>query len=259
MGIKILITLFLTVLFTCGTSAVSAQAKSLSAMRWTLTELNGKAINASGAFIEFSGDRKNASGSGGCNRFFSGVSIGRGTMGFSGIGSTRMACPATMETEAEFFGALRAVTRHRVSAGNLTLFSGRKAIAKFDGEARTDTTVGATGSALEDRKWILESIKGEAIGTTQAEPFINFNGEDQGAGGNTSCNVFGGQYTAARGAFKLSMPISTLRACIEDSSMQVERGMLDGRQNANRFAVFEDRLTLYRDDEVLLVFRGADK
>ncbi|CAN5768881.1 META domain-containing protein [soil metagenome] len=253
-------TIFLMAMLYAGDVRVgSAQAGGLTNMRWSLSELNERPTDTSTAFVEFSADRKNASGSGGCNRFFSGVSVDRATMRFSGIGSTRIACPATMETEAEFFGALRAVTRYRITDGTLTLFAGRKAVARFAGVARTDTTVGATGSALEDRKWILESIKGEVIGTTQAQPFINFNGEGNGAGGNTSCNVFGAEYTAARGAFKLSMPISTLRACIEDSSMEVERGMLDGLQQANRFAVFDDRLTLYRDNEVLLVFRGSDK
>ena len=138
------------------------------------------------------------------------------------------------------------------------LMKGSRTVLRFAGTLIETGQSGNGGMGLEGRKWMLDSIRGKPIGTTQFPAFIVFRGPDEGAGGNTSCNVFGGNYAAGNGEFKLSMPIQTLRACIEDESMSVERGMLDGLQQASRFEIFEDRLTLYRGGEVLLVFRGTD-
>lgn len=242
-----------------GVAAIAATAQtSISGYKWDLVEMNGESVGATRAFIEFSEDRRNVSGSAGCNRMFGGVRIGRGAMRFSGIGTTRMFCDGQMEAEAEFLDAMKDVTRFRHRGDSLTLFAGNREVLKFSGTAIETQDASAGGTSLEGRKWLLESIKGQSIGSTQYQAFIVFRGQDDGAGGNTSCNVFGGNYSASGGVFKLSMPIQTLRACIEDESMSVERGMLDGLQETNRFEVFEDRLTLFRDDEVLLVFKGTD-
>jgi heat shock protein HslJ len=238
--------------------AASAQLTGVAGYKWGLVEMNGEIVGATRAYIEFSEDRSKVSGNASCNRMFGGVRIGRGTMRFSGIGTTRMFCEGLMDAERDFLEAMQSVTRFRQRGDSLTLYAGNRAVLKFSGTAIEADNMSMGSMALERRKWLLESIKGQQIGTTQYQPFIVFRGPDEGAGGNTSCNVFGGNYTATKGEFKLSMPIQTLRACIEDDSMSIERGMLDGLQQANRFEVFEDRLTLYRGSEVLLVFRGTD-
>ncbi|HMO81604.1 MAG TPA: META domain-containing protein [Pyrinomonadaceae bacterium] len=236
----------------------TAQTSGVAGYKWALVEMNGEAAGPTRAYVEFTEDRRNVSGNAGCNRMFGGVRIARSTMRFSGIGTTRMFCDGLMEAESEFLDTLKSVSRFRQRGDNLTLLAGNRAVLKFAGTSIETDDTSVVGITLESRKWLLESIKGQPIGSAQYQAFIVFRGPDEGAGGNTSCNVFGGNYSASKGVFKLSMPIQTLRACIEDESMSIERGMLDGLQQANRFEIFEDKLTLYEDNVAVLVFRGSD-
>jgi heat shock protein HslJ len=79
------------------------------------------------------------------------------------------------------------------------------------------------------------------------------------AGGNSSCNVFGGSYTATGRTLKITEVISTMRACIEDDRMSIEREFLDGLRQANRYEIERGKLMLYRNQRLLLTFDGERK
>lgn len=249
----------MTMLFAFGTvSGVFAQSASLSGKRWSLTEMNGNAISSSGAFIEFTDAAKRVSGNASCNRFFGGATVTDRTMRFSGMGSTRMFCSGLMEAEQEFLDAMKSVTRYRVRGSVLTLYAGRKAVLKFEGMTNDDAPE-PQKFGLGDRKWLLDTIgQNEKVAATYGA-FINFDPEEKTAGGNTGCNVFGGNYTAEGGKFSFMNTIATLRACIEDDRNDLERKMLEALESADRIEIFEDRLTLYSGSRVVLVFRGSDK
>ena len=237
-------------------AGVVAQPASLEGKRWSLTEMNGKASTGSRAFIEFAEDGKRVSGNASCNRFFGGVSITGRTMKFSGMGSTRMFCNGLMEAEQEFLDAMKSVTRYRVRGSALTLYAGRKAVLKFEANADAPEP---QKFGLGDRKWLLETIgPNEKVAATYGA-FINFDTEEKSAGGNTGCNLFGGNYSAEGGKFSFMNTIATLRACIEDDRNDIERKMLEALESADRIEIFEDRLTLYTGSRVVLVFRGSDK
>jgi len=53
--------------------------------------------------------------------------------------------------------------------------------------------------------------------------------------------------------------ISTMRACIEDERMDLERGFLDGLRAADRFVIQADKMSLYQRNELLLTFVGRKK
>jgi heat shock protein HslJ len=126
----------------------------------------------------------------------------------------------------------------------------------FGGESKR----GSGDFTLEGAKWLLTEIKGEEIGEIETIPFINFDSEKKSAGGNTGCNVFGGNYEVLAGdKIRLFDTISTMRACIEDDRMEVERGFMSGLQNANRYEIKGKTLKLFRDKELLLEFRGEKK
>jgi hypothetical protein len=50
-----------------------------------------------------------------------------------------------------------------------------------------------------------------------------------------------------------------MRACEFDNRMTIERGFLDGLQNADRFMIKKTMLFLYKGDELLLSFVNAKK
>jgi len=112
---------------------------------------------------------------------------------------------------------------------------------------------------LEDKKWILESIANSPIPKVEEEAFISFDPVKGSAGGNTSCNVFGGNYETNGDKISITKTIATMRACIEDERMQIERQFLDALRIANRYEVRGDKLLLYHDRKLLLTFTGRDK
>lgn len=112
---------------------------------------------------------------------------------------------------------------------------------------------------LEDRKWVLQQIGNQVNVRALPEAFVNFDANKRSAGGNSSCNVFGGSYTAAGDRIRITDVVSTMRACIEDYRMTVERQFLDGLRDANRYEIRDGLLRLYRDRRLLLTLRGERK
>lgn len=87
------------------------------APQWTLVAIDGQPAPAR-ATIELIEPGRIA-GQGPCNRWFAGQTGALPDFAVTAIGATRMACPE-MEAEAEFFTALKAMTRAEVT-GPVTL------------------------------------------------------------------------------------------------------------------------------------------
>jgi heat shock protein HslJ len=110
---------------------------------------------------------------------------------------------------------------------------------------------------LEDKKWVLETLNGKPVEGTK--PFISFDAGKQSAGGDTGCNVFGGSYAVSGDTIRIFDTISTMRACIEDDRMDVERKFMEALQNANRFEIKNGKLLLYRKGKLLVILKGESK
>ncbi len=237
-------------------TAEASSDPSLFETHWKLTHLNKKAVTSEASiFIEES--RERFTGSGGCNRIFGVLEIGEKAVQFSGAGSTRMACleDGVMQREAEFLDALQKATSYKLKGSTLKLMNGRRELARF-----TATGGISTGDTeLESKKWLLASIKGTEVGEQEEQAFLVFDKEKASAGGNSSCNSFGGSYEAKEATIRFFDIIQTMRACIEDDRMEIERGFMSGLQEANRYEIREGRLHLFNGDTELLVFTGTDK
>jgi heat shock protein HslJ len=129
---------------------------------------------------------------------------------------------------------------------------------KFKGTEKTNPEDN-TSLRLENRKWVLESIKSRRLPKIETQPFINFDKSKSSAGGNTGCNVFGGNYSVTRDTIAITNIVSTMRACIEDERMNVERQFKNGLENANRFEIKDGKLNLYQNRILLLTFRAENK
>jgi len=239
----------------------TAQANRLNGEQWNLTHLNGQPVRDTKAFIEINTDNKRLSGNGGCNSMFGSVTATNSSINFSRIGSTRMACTdrGVMRLENEFIRTLERVTGYQTNGRMLKLFRGRRLVAQFKSSDRTDDNDGPRNGALEGKKWVLDEIKGSPIPKVRETAFISFDAAKKSAGGNSSCNSFGGSYSTNGSKLRIFDVIHTMRACIEDQRMDVERGMLSGLQDANRYEIRGNRLFLYRGKQVLLTFHGERK
>jgi heat shock protein HslJ len=236
--------------------AVSASAQTgLGNVRWELIELNSKRVTNSKAYIEFNESEKRITGNAGCNRMFGSYELNDDVFKVSGVGSTRMACLQTdaMATEAAFLKALESATNLKKSGRNLTLYSGKARVMRF----RTGTPAQSATGDLTSKKWMLRAIGGKAVTLNKDAPFLNFDAAKKGAGGNSGCNVFGGNYEATGSTIKFSDIISTMRACEFEERMTIERGFLDGLQNADKFEIKGGKLFLYKGSDLLLEFEDV--
>ena len=247
-------------LLSLGVFAQGARRNDLSDRRWDLTEVNGKRVYSSKAFLEIDDSETRFSGNAGCNRMFGSLSVSGRNINFGGVGTTKMYCSdrGVMKLEADFTRALERVTRFEKTGNNLSLYARNRLVLKFKGTRKADNDDDSS-LKLEDKKWVLESIKNRSLPRIETVPFISFDKVKGSAGGNTGCNVFGGNYSVTRDAIQISNLISTMRACIEDERMNVEREFKNALETATRFEITGRKLNLYRNRTLLLTFRAENK
>jgi heat shock protein HslJ len=163
-----------------------------------------------------------------------------------------------MRLENEFIRTLERVTSYQLDGSVLKLFNGRRVLAQFKTDHKSDNNDNQNGR-LDQKKWILDNVKGSPIPKVRETAFISFDSRKKSAGGNTSCNGFGGSYETKGSRLRIFEIIHTMRACIEDERMNVEGGMLQGLQDTNRYEIRGNRLYLYKGRELLLEFHGEKK
>ena len=236
--------------------AAFGQKSEASGTKWLLTHIDGKAISASKAFLEINNEKTRFTGHAGCNRMFGGMESLDGKLTIKGIGTTRMACAdeEISTIEGNFLTELGRVNGLRQDDDGLELLDGQRVALKFKPAEKQEHAV-----KLEDKKWFLESIRGNAVEVKGEAPFVNFDSAKQSAGGNTGCNLFGGSYSAEGNKVTIKDTFSTMRACIEDNRMDVERQFLDALQAVNAFEIRDGKLFLKNGDSVVLIFIGKAK
>jgi len=247
----------LLIAFSILTTGVFPQ-RNLTKDAWELTQLNGRSMGSSNATLVFDETKKGISGNAGCNRMFGSYSVNRNTIKFSKIGTTKMFCskPGVMKDEAAFTRALASATRYSILGNTLRIFANSKKILEFE---RQYPTVSLTTTVLAEKKWFLDPQPARQSTASPEGAFIVFDESKQSAGGNTGCNVFGGTYKVDGEKISITEVISTMRACIEDDRMDIERKMLDGLRKADRYDIEDNTLTLFAGKTSLLTFTGYDK
>lgn len=125
---------FLSVGVLAMTSAHACTAEPASPKgSWGAVEVGGTPADPGvSSTLEIAADGA-VSGSGGCNRYRGRAEIGQGSIAFSPLAATRMACPGpAMEQEQRLFAALGAARRFRVEGATLVLIGeDGAAVARF--------------------------------------------------------------------------------------------------------------------------------
>jgi heat shock protein HslJ len=252
--------LLLIFLSALGTAA-SAQSLRIYDRQWKLTELNGSPVGTSNAYLEFDRSQARFSGNAGCNRMFGGVTIRGRQITFSNVGTTRMACvdARVQRNEMTFLRELKNVDRFRQSENSLEMMVQRRVVMRFVALVKHKPEEPSATVQLEDKKWVLEAIGNSPVPKIGRTAFVVFDKDKASAGGNSSCNVFGGSYSATGGTIEIIEIMSTMMACVEDSRMDIERQFLDSLRTANRYEIENTKLMLYRNDRLLLTMIGATK
>jgi heat shock protein HslJ len=92
---------------------------------WRSTTIEGNLVKGRAPTLTINGDR--ASGSGGCNRYFSSVELGKeNAIHFGTVASTRMACQGVEGVqETAYFKALFSVTSYHLNNDYLVLIDSK--------------------------------------------------------------------------------------------------------------------------------------
>lgn len=261
MKIKSLILLFAIIAVT-GTGAF-ARGDKLSSGQWILTYASGRAVTNSTAYVEINNDQTGFTGNTGCNRMFGTLAVDERRIAFTNVGTTKMMCklPAGSVSETVFLKALDKAAKYAQIGNTLHIYDryGRTILRfkRLVKQAPEDPI--SSRLLLDDRKWVLESFKNRKTLVAITGAFINFDSRKGSAGGNSGCNVFGGEFAAKGSKIKITDLISTMRACIEDGKMDVEREFLKGLREADRYEIKGGRLFLYDRKQLLLTLRGEAK
>lgn len=110
--------------------------------------------------------------------------------------------------------------------------------------------------SLQQTKWQLTAMHfGERTDYIYTGAFIRLDPERKHAGGNASCNVFGGSFTLDGNNLKFGAIISTQMYC--EAVQQIEKDFLHLLGKINRYEIKDNRLLLYRDSELLMEFTGS--
>ena len=257
---KKLITLVTLIIATAVVSF--AQPERIGTRQWKLVSVDGMTAGASTrAYLELNAEQTRFSGNAGCNRMFGSANVQGRRVDFSGVGTTRMACtePRVRRLETAFVRALENVDRFRQRGNALELYDRNRLVIRLIAMTKQAPEDPDGRVGLEDRKWVLAAIKGVPVSKLGQGAFLSFDANKKSAGGNSSCNVFGGSYTANAGTLRITDVIATMRACVEDERMTIEREFLEGLRQANRYDIERGKLMLYRNQRLLLTFDGERK
>ncbi len=253
--------IFIAIVSAFATSAL-AQRGQIGVRQWKLVRLNGVHVAATSvAYLELNADQTRFTGNAGCNRMFGTVDVRRNRVTFSNIGTTKMACVdrRAQRLESDFIRSLENADRFERGDNTLELYVRRRLVMKFIALTKQPPEDPGATIRLEDKKWMLEAIGGVPVSKIGRTAFVVFDKQKGSAGGNSSCNVFGGSYSVAGSTLKITEIIATMRACIEDDRMNIERGFFDGLEKTNRYDIQRGRLMLYQNKRLLLTFVGEAK
>ncbi len=116
-----------------GAAASSAGGAPLTGTTWSLVELEGRTPppGAGGRRATLRLEDGRVTGFAGCNTLFGGYTAGDGTLRFTDLGSTRMACDTGSELEGRFTAALAGVRAYRVTPEGLELRGESAVVARF--------------------------------------------------------------------------------------------------------------------------------
>ncbi len=231
--------------------------EKLNGIQWTLTKAGGQEITSALAYFEIDADGRKFSGSTGCNRMFGTVALKDSKIQFRNIGSTKMKCVIEDGDVAEtaFLAALKNAASYSKNGNELKITDDTgRTILEFKRLVKLPPVdADEQPNVLEGRKWMLESTS--SFKSIVGEAFVRFDAKKKSVGGNSGCNVFGGDYSQDGNKIKIGDVISTMRACIEDDRSSIERELFEGLRTVDRYEIRGGKLFLYKGRSLLLTFR----
>jgi heat shock protein HslJ len=119
----------------------------------------------------------------------------------------------------------------------------------------------AQTAGLAGTSWKLVEIQGPTMGvqnTSGQNITINFDSQGH-AGGQSTCNVYGGEYAAgADGSLSITNVISTLRACVEGDLQGLETEYFNAISSVKSYAYDGNNLALAYGNGGILTYQPTN-
>ncbi len=239
------------------TSPPGSDADALAGTSWVVVAMNDAdgavaIVSGSEPSIDFGTDGASISGSTGCNAFSGGVTIGGGTLAIGPTAVTERGCipQEIMEVEAAFLRILQGISSFAIADERLELTGAAGSITLEQPEPIVD-------AQLEGTRWNLDTlsdgIAATSVLTTTSPDLVVENGAIRGT---TGCNDFGGEVDTTGARFIVTSMFWTEIGC-EPDVMTQEAFILDVLQNAERFEIVGDRLTVFSSGGESVGFRAS--
>ncbi|TDU43680.1 META domain-containing protein [Gelidibacter sediminis] len=106
---------------------------------------------------------------------------------------------------------------------------------------------------LVGAKWVLTKLNGDIVNLSKTEleqPFIRLTAKDNGVGGNSGCNPFGGTFTLKGNQnIQFSEMLATMRYCDDNG---IEGVFMANLQKAATYIITNNELTLKDENGYVL-------
>ncbi len=118
-------------------------------------------------------------------------------------------------------------------------------------------TVDTVKAGLYTNKWVLTTIHSkEGAAYIYTNAFIRFDEAKKQAGGNGSCNTFGGSVSVRDNRIHFGSLFSTKMYC--ESVQGIEHDFLAALATVTRYEIKGNCLLMYKGDKLLLEFEGQE-
>lgn len=87
-------------------------------------------------------------------------------------------------------------------------------------------------------------------------PTFNIDTQKKRIYGSAGCNSYSAEYRLSNGKLKISPPLHSRKAC--PSAIDLEKVVLKTIPKVNRYTVAKRILTLYNDEEVIIIAKSTD-
>ena len=87
-------------------------------------------------------------------------------------------------------------------------------------------------------------------------PTFNIDNQKKRVYGFAGCNSYNAEFRLTNGKLNIAPPLHTKKAC--ENTMKLERMILRAIPKANRYTIEKRILTLYNNDQVIIVAKSTD-
>ena len=204
--------------------------------------------------IEFAAGGGTVAGSTGCNVYSGEVTIGEGAISVTQVSVTERACSPleVMDQEALFLSILTGADGFTLAGGILELKSSAGSVSFVEPATVDDAPLDETAWALDT---LIDSQVAVSVLATTA-PTLTVDTGEGSMRGTTGCNTFSGAVATEGNRFTVTNMTWTEIGC-EPDIMRQETLILEALQNAERYEIEGDGLTIFSPADRSLVYRAG--